>query len=451
MKRKYCNTICTSILALTLTLSLVGCGNDNSGLSPSTKLLKPDESPIQGSSIPVPDETMNEDSATDSPVTDLPTASSTASQENTDPDIAVTDFSMTLFQRSFQKEQNTLISPLSVLCALSMTANGARGNTLTQMESTLGLPPDKLNEYLHAYTISLPNEEKCKFNLANSIWFKKSDSFTPTQEFLQICREEYLAEIYQTPFDDSTLRDINHWVNTETDGMIENILSDIPEEAVMYLVNALAFDAEWQDIYFEHQVSDSIFTTESGITQDVEMMYSEENNYLLDENAQGFMKYYAGQKYAFAALLPDENVSISDYIASLDGKRLHDILANPINVQVNAAMPKFESEFDIEMNGILQKMGMTDAFDAELADFSGIGHSDLGPLTISKVLHKTFIAVNEKGTEAGAATVVGMNESCAVEMTEPKTVYLDRPFVYMIVDCEKNIPIFMGTVMDMEK
>lgn len=426
MKRNFCKTLCSTILALTLTFSMIGCGDTS--LSSSTTPLKPDTMMIPDINIPAPDET-----------------------ENIDPSIAVLDFAMTLFQESYQENKNTLVSPLSVLCALSMTANGARENTLTQMESVFGLPISSLNHYLSDYTDSLPDDEKCKLHLANSIWFKESDAFTPNHEFLQICEDEYLAEIYQAPFDDSTLKDINYWVNEETDGMIENILSEIPAEAIMYLVNALAFDAEWQNIYFEHQVDDGEFTTEDGAVQAVEMMYSEEHSYLQDKNAQGFLKYYADQKYAFAALLPDENVSISDYIASLNGEKLHNILAYPIDVQVNAAMPKFESEFDIEMSSILQKMGMTDAFDAELADFSGMGHSDRGPLAISRVLHKTYIAVNEKGTKAGAATVVEMKECCAIEQEEPKTVYLDRPFVYMLVDCENDIPIFMGTVIDMEK
>lgn len=433
MKKKLYKPISVALLMISITMSFSGCCNSN--LSPSTTELKPDVAQIADINIPAPEET----------------TPSEALLKTTDPNIAVTNFAVSLFQESVQDDKNTLISPLSVLCALSMTANGARENTLVQMESTLGFPLGELNQYLSDYTASLPDEEKYKLHLANSIWFKESDTFKPSHEFLLVCQDGYNADIFEAPFDNSTLNDINHWVNDKTDGMIENILSDIPAEAVMYLVNALAFDAEWQEIYYEHQVRDSVFTTEDGTVQDVEMMYSEENNYLQDKDAQGFLKHYAGQKYAFAALLPDENVNINEYIASLDGEKLHNILANPIDIQVNAAIPKFESEFDIEMSEFLQKMGMTDAFDAGLADFTGMGHSDLGPLYISKVLHKTFIAVDEKGTKAGAATVVVMKENCAVEMTESKTVYLDRPFVYMIVDCEKNIPIFIGTVMDMEK
>lgn len=116
-------------------------------------------------------------------------------------------------------------------------------------------------------------------------------------------------------------------MSKHTDGMIQNILNEIPPEAVMYLVNALAFDAEWQDIYMETQVRDGTFTTEEGTAQDAQFMYSKENLYLTDEEAAGFIKYYAGRKYAFAALLPEEGVHIKDYAASLTGEKLTALLS----------------------------------------------------------------------------------------------------------------------------
>jgi serine protease inhibitor len=249
------------------------------------------------------------------------------------------------------------------------------------------------------------------------------------------------------PFNNSTLNDINNWVEENTDGMIKDILDRIPKAAVMYLVNALAFDAEWNNIYYDYQVREGVFTKEDGVQQQAELMYSMEHQYLADTNAVGFIKYYADKKYAFAALLPDENISVIDYVDSLTGEKLASMLANPAGIQVNTAIPKFESENSIEMNDILKAMGMTDAFDYTVSDFSGIGSSIDGNLYISRVLHKTFIAVDEKGTKAGAATVEEMKDMSA-EPKEIKTVYLDRPFVYMLIDCEANLPVFIGTLMD---
>lgn len=362
--------------------------------------------------------------------------------------VEVTEFALKLFKESMESDKNTLISPLSVLCALSMTANGADGKTLSQMEEVLGMTADELNMYVHSYMENLPEADKYKLKLANSIWFTDNERFTVNQDFLQTNADYYGADIYKAPFDDTTLEDINNWVNENTDEMIEDILDKIPEAAVMYLINALAFEAEWQDVYLDTQVSTGRFKTEDGTAKNVEFMYSQEYVYLEDENATGFMKYYKDRKYAFVALLPNEGVSVQDYLETLTGEELADMLANHNYTAVSTAIPKFETEYDIEMADVLKNMGMTDAFDMNAADFSKLGESSEGNIFINRVIHKTFISVGEKGTKAGAATVVEMADGAMA--VEPKTVYLDRPFVYMLVDCENNIPFFVGTLMDVE-
>lgn len=360
----------------------------------------------------------------------------------------VTDFAIRLFKASNENGKNTLISPLSVLCALAMTANGAEEETLAQMEEVLGMTTDELNLYLYSYMKNLPQGDKYKLSLANSIWFTEDERFTVNQDFLQTNADYYGADIYKAPFDKQTLKDINNWVKQNTDGMIPEILDQIPPEAIMYLVNALAFEAEWSEIYEKHQIKDGEFTKEDGTKQDVKFMYGSEGTYFEDEKATGFMKRYKGGKYAFVAMLPNEGVSVSEYIASLDGESLNALLANPQYATVRTSIPKFETEYKVEMSDILQDMGMTEAFDMYDADFEGLGTSTGGNIYISRVLHKTFISVGEKGTKAGAATIVEMNDGAAAEPTEPKEVYLDRPFVYMLVDCENNIPFFIGTMMD---
>lgn len=360
----------------------------------------------------------------------------------------VTDFAIRLFKASEESGKNTLISPLSVLCALAMTANGAEEETLAQMEEVLGMTTEELNLYLYSYMQNLPQGEKYKLSLANSIWFTEDERFTVNQDFLQTNANYYGADIYKAPFDKQTLKDINNWVKQNTDEMIPEILDQIPAEAIMYLVNALAFEAEWSEIYEKHQVKDGEFTKEDGTKQDVKFMYGSEGTYLEDEKATGFMKRYKGGKYAFVAMLPNEGVSVSEYIASLDGESLNALLANPQYATVHTSIPKFETEYKVEMSEILKSMGMTEAFDMYNADFEGLGTSTGGNIYISRVLHKTFISVGEKGTKAGAATVVEMKDGAAAEPQEPKEVYLDRPFVYMLVDCENNIPFFIGTMMD---
>ena len=362
----------------------------------------------------------------------------------------VTDFAIRLFMASEESGKNTLISPLSVLCALAMTANGAEEETLAQMEEVLGMTTEGLNLYLYSYMQNLPQGEKYKLSLANSIWFTEDERFTVNQDFLQANADYYGADIYKAPFNEQTKKDINNWVKQNTDEMIPEILDRVPVDAIMYLVNALAFEAEWSAIYEKNQVREGVFTKEDNTKQNVDFMYGSEGTYLDDENAAGFMKYYKGGKYAFVAMLPDEGVSVSDYIASLTGESVNALLTNPQHTTVYTAIPKFETEYSVEMSEILKNMGMPKAFDPNNAEFEGLGTSNAGNIFISRVLHKTFISVGEKGTKAGAATVVEMADGAAAEPQEPKEVYLDRPFVYMLIDCENNIPFFIGTMMDVD-
>ncbi len=359
------------------------------------------------------------------------------------------DFAVRLFQESQESGKSTLVSPFSVLCALSMTANGANGETLAQMEQTLGMSVSELNEYIHAYTKSLAQGKKRKLSAANSIWFKDDPGFIPNRDFLQTNADYYGADIYKRSFDDATLNDINAWVKDNTDGMIEEIINEIPDDAIMYLINAIAFDAEWQEVYEEDQIWDDTFTKADKTEQTVKMMNSLENVYLQDENAKGFIKYYYGGEYAFAALLPDENVSVSDYVKSLSGEKLSEIFANWQDTEVYTKIPEFKGDYSYEMGDILPKMGMADAFNAGTADFSKLGKAD-DNIFISRVLHKTHIEVDPKGTKAAAVTAVMITNDAAAPMQtpEPKEVYLDRPFVYMIIDTNTNFPIFMGTVTE---
>ena len=360
------------------------------------------------------------------------------------------DFGVRLFKTSMEEGENTLVSPLSVLYALAMTANGADGETLAQMEQVLGMGVDNLNSYMLAYLDLLPETKDYKMSLANSIWFNDDPNFAVEQSFLQTNADYYGAGAYKAAFDEGTRNDINNWGKEHTDGMIPEIIDEIPDEAIMYLVNALAFDAKWADEYEEHQIREGRFTLEDGTRQDVDMMHSEEHAYLEDDLATGFIKYYKDRKYAFVAMLPNDGVTVSQYVNSLTGEHLRDLLNNPEDLTVFASIPKFETEYDIEMSEVLQEMGMTDAFDWQVADFSRLGTYNVDGMNIciSRVLHKTFISVSEQGTRAGAATAVEMVAEGAMEIVDFKEVVLDRPFVYMLIDCETNLPFFIGTMMN---
>ncbi|HOB19473.1 MAG TPA: serpin family protein [Candidatus Atribacteria bacterium] len=361
------------------------------------------------------------------------------------------DFTIELFKKSVDSEKNSLVSPLSVMLALAMTANGADKDTLDQMDRVLGgdIPLDELNRYLYTYVKGLPSEKKSKLNIANSIWFRDdSERLNVNKDFLQTNADYYSADIYKAPFDNATLKDINNWVKANTDGMIDEILKEIKADHIMYLLNAIVFDAEWKSVYNKNLIFEGEFTSISGARQTAEFMNSEEYLYLDDGRATGFIKPYYNNNYSFVALLPNEGIDIDEYIKGLTGGGFLNTVKNSQAIQVNAYLPKFSYEYEIKMNDALKELGMTDAFDAGKADFSRLGHSTRGNIYCEEVFHKTFIAVDELGTRAGAVTKVVMSdESTGLEI---KYVRLDRPFVYAIIDNATNLPVFIGTVLSID-
>ena len=361
------------------------------------------------------------------------------------------DFALKLFQNTVKErsDNNILVSPLSVMLALSMAANGADTETRSEMEHVLAgnFSIEELNEYLHTFTKNLPSSKYGQLHIANSIWLRDDEDFHVNHDFLQTCSSYYDAQIYQAAFDQQTLKDINNWAAQNTDNMIKEVLQEIPDGAIMYLINALAFDAEWETIYQNTQILDDSFTSIQGKTNPVEMMYSSEYTYLDDRNATGFLKNYKDGSYQFAALLPNEDIDIYEYIESLNFETLTQTIQNASNETVYAAIPKFIYDFSIELNDILKTLGMPSAFDLQDADFTNLGTYSDQNIYISNVLHKTFISVDEKGTKAGAVTVTEFDAGAS--LSEPKKVILNRPFVYMIIDGETKLPVFIGAVMDL--
>lgn len=363
----------------------------------------------------------------------------------------VTDFAVRLFKQTVKEDgNNVLISPLSVLCALAMTANGAEGETLSQMEQTLGMSVDGLNEFFRSYLNTVANSKTGELKPANSVWFTDDERFTVERDFLQTNADYYGANAYRVRFDDKALKDINNWVSKKTDGMIDKIIDSFPDGdtiPVMYLVNALCFDAGWENKFKSKDVNKGTFTTENGEKRRVKMMASFEDVYFDDGKATGFLKYYKDRRYAFVAMLPNKGVTLDEYIASLDGQAIYDMLSHRGGPDVEIRMPKFTYEYSTEMSDALKTMGINKAFDKDNADFSGIGTSDAGNIFLNRVIHKTFISVDEAGTRAGAVHVIEHGELAG---GPSRSVYLDRPFVYMLVDTETNIPFFIGTVTDIK-
>lgn len=368
------------------------------------------------------------------------------------PDHPITGFGVPLFQHALKEakaDENVLVSPMSAWTVLCMVEGGADGETKTQMQEVLKLSEGDYLTYAKKFTFLLPEKDNCKVHMANGIWYKNVPSLHVEDYFLQYNKTFFDAVAYKAPFNNDTLQNINNWVSENTDGMIPGILEEIKPEDVIYLVNALSFDAKWSSIYNETDIWKDIFTTEAGEEKLVSMMHSEENMYLEDEKTTGFIKYYGDRQYAFVALLPKEGMTVAEYAESLTAENLRDLLNNKSQEKVQATMPKFSVEYGFNMNNILRQMGMTDAFSESAADFSQMATSDAGNIYVGSVDQKCFIAVDEYGTKAGAATAVAM-QNRALSLKPQKEVNLNRPFMYLIVECNHYEPLFMGVVMNVE-
>lgn len=371
------------------------------------------------------------------------TPSGTDTESSGETAVSQNEFAYKLFKECYREGENTLVSPLSTAFALSMTANGARGETLNEILKTIsnGASVEELNNFCRAYKNSLSSEE---LKTADSVWLRDDDALTINQDFLQTAKEYYSADVFKSSFDSKTAEAINNWVNEKTDGMIKEIIEQIDSDSLLYIINALSFDAQWLEPFEEKDVRDEGFTSIDGSVSKQKLMYGSESEYISDGKARGFRKEYRGGKYSFAALLPNSDISISEYIQSMSSEIFSE--NNVYDSKVSIAIPKFDTEYFIDMKDTLAALGMKTAFSVVNADFSGMGRLNTGGnISISEVLHKTHITVDEAGTKAGAVTSVSYKQDGAGSDNIRKII-LDRPFIYMIIDNENNLPIFIGAV-----
>ncbi len=372
---------------------------------------------------------------------------------------SVSAASLELLQHVAEREgagSNVLISPTSMMMAFGMLENGANGETLSQIENTFGsIPVSEMNPIMYSMAQRFNEAEDVKWNVANSIWFKDDGKVEVVPDFATAVKNYYGADIWMAPFDQTTLDDINGWVNDQTYGMIPGILDQIPEDARMYLINAMAFEGEWMCEYEKSDIMEGqIFTNYDNSTTEVTMLYSQENNYFEIAGGTGFIRPYKGGEYSFVGILPEEGTSVEEFLAELaaNGDQFADAIKQPEYKYENVIvkLPEFTSEYFVEMSGVLQEMGMEDAFNAEIADLSGMVSAVNDPdynAYIGRVLHKTFIDVNREGTRAAAVTAIEtLDAACVMMPEEPVYVTLDRPFVYGIVDNATGLPVFLGTV-----
>ena len=363
-------------------------------------------------------------------------------------------FSVELFKTSVKDDlsngKNTLVSPESVAFALGMTQNGADKNTLKQMQDVLckGVSQDTFNKNMNRIMSRVEkfNNDKSKLSIADSVWVKDRNDITPSEQFTKSCKELYNAELFKGAFNDETVKQVNSWVNDKTDGMIPSVIDSFKSNDLMYLINCVAFDAQWQKQYEDDQIKENEkFTNAAGTEVSCTMLSSTENTYVSNDKAKGFVKNYEGGKYAFMAVLPNEDISISDYVSSMTADEFAKLYSSRTGTEVYTKLPQFRYDYGTELSKTLSQMGMPEAF-TDAADFSKMFENT--EAAINRVIHKTHIELDANGTKAAAATAVIMREKAVAVREEPKSVILDRPFVYAIMDTQTGLPVFMGTVCD---
>ena len=357
-----------------------------------------------------------------------------------------------------QTGEPSLISPLSAALALSMAANGADGDTLEQFEAVLsgGAGLDVLNALCQELTAdyqSMGGSTEC--SIANSLWVDPEGMIR--EDFIGRCGGIFDAQVIQAQLSDpGIVPALNGWVSDHTDGMIPEIVSEpFPEEAAALLVNALYLKNTWAAEFDPNQTMERTFTHGDGAEERIDFLrhFDRSLPYLETADSVGALLPYDDGRLAFFALMPrlyPDSPDFEAWLAGLDGAELGRLVRDSrdrADFFLRLSLPKFEAEWKGELKDVLTALGLELAFDdTGLADFSLLGDNPYG-YYLSQVIHATKLEVNEKGTEAAAATAAVAGSGSSAPMEEPQGIELDfdRPFLYGIVDLDTGVPLFLGT------
>lgn len=360
-------------------------------------------------------------------------------------------FALDLYRFVAEEEGNIFYSPYSISLALAMTYAGARSETEAQMADVLhfDLPQDRLHPAFNALDLALASrgeeEEGFRLHIANAVWGQEGYEFL--SDFLQTLAENYGAGLRVLDFKaepEESRAIINDWVAEETEERIEDLLppGTIDPNTVLVLTNAIYFNAAWEHPFQEGATKDGTFYLLDGQEVTVPMMKQEKFlAYGEGDDYQALELRYEGEELSMVILLPQEG-EFEEFEGTLDARRIEAMVQDMEFTSVNVTMPKFSFEWDVSLEEALAAMGMPAAFGAG-ADFSGMTGSP--DLFIDDVVHKAFVAVDEEGTEAAAATAVVMAESAPLS---PAEFTVDRPFIFLIRDRETGTILFIGRVMD---
>lgn len=381
-----------------------------------------------------------------------PKVSDIASSEKSAKIIAADNqFGFDLFKKvntSLDEPKNTMISPLSVSLALAMVYNGTGGETKTQMEEMLhkaGLTPEDLNQsYKNLVAALTSHDPKVLLSISNAIFYR--NTFSVKDNFITTNQNYYQAEVAGLDFtkEAETLNTVNGWVNDKTKGKIDKIIEEVKAESVMYLLNAIYFNGEWKYRFDATNTMDLPFTKEDHtVVQVPTMMIENPFNYYSDQNFQMLEMPYGSGKYSMLVFLPATGKTSGDVISLMNPENINGWLEQMTEQKKKVYFPKFEFKFNNSLVDELIALGMTDAFNDAKANLSGI--SEEAQLVISEVMHKTYIKVDERGTEAAAVTGITIGTTSA---GPDPSFRVDHPFVFAIREKDTRAILFIGKVMN---
>lgn len=367
-------------------------------------------------------------------------------------------FAMDLYQALRTQPGNVMLSPYSISQALAMTYAGARGQTAVQMAQVLhfDLPPERLHPAFNRLDLDLQaaggdlegEKQKFQLNVANALWGQQDYSFLA--DYLDLLAINYGAGLRLVDFKtnpEAARQAINDWISQQTQKKIQNAVGPgvIHSDTRLALANAIYFNADWQTPFAAQKTRSAPFYLLDGSPVDVPLMSFEKAKSLAYAAGQGYQATvlpYAGNTASMVVIVPEAG-NFDAFEAGLDAQKLADILSGLKAQPVALSLPKFTFEGDYQLSNTLANLGMPDAFSGQ-ADFSGMDGQ--GGLSIGSVIHKTYVAVDEKGTEAAAATIITMEVTAMQD--QPVRLVVDRPFLFLIRDDATNTILFLGRVVN---
>jgi len=373
---------------------------------------------------------------------------------NSEQKIATTSqtFGIDLFKNvdDSAKGENVFLSPLSLSMALAMTTNGAKNNTRTAMMKTLEMPNMSVSDmnasYQNLIKLLINADPNVKMEIANSIWYQ--NNFNVLNNFIQTCENYYGAKVKGLDFGKSSSADtINHWVSDKTHGHIQKMVRfPFPPKTVMYLMNAIYFKGNWRYQFDKKNTQTGDFTLSNGSVVHPEMMHMTATLPMYQSSDVKMIDMaYGDSLYSMTVLLPLKGTNIDQFVSNLTQSKLNTWIGKLSRTKVDVTFPRFKISYKDILNGVLQNMGMGIAFSIKNADFTNINPDKSLHLHISQVKQKSYIDVDETGTEAAAVTSISMVfTSVSTPQNQAIPFVANRPFVYLIRERSSGTILFIG-------